>query len=162
MKSLSDNLTLKQEKFCLYYIDSGNATEAAIKAGYSENCASEIGYENLRKPQISEYIKDIRRQLSESVCMGIEERRQVLSEIARKRDLKTNKGTPLFTHQIQAIAELNRMDSIGTTQININIEDLKIAILNAKQDDTKLIAENKPKLTESTYSQKNEGGNTIV
>lgn len=51
------DLTPKQEKFAENYIASGNATQSAISAGYSENTASEQGYDNLRKPQIQEYIK---------------------------------------------------------------------------------------------------------
>ena len=34
---LSQKLTIKQKKFADEYIISGNATEAAIKAGYSKN-----------------------------------------------------------------------------------------------------------------------------
>ena len=40
-------LTPKQQAFCDYYIASGNATEAAIKAGYSKSTAYSIGSENL-------------------------------------------------------------------------------------------------------------------
>lgn len=47
----------RQKAFADYYIISGNATEAAIKAGYSKKTAKEIGYENLTKPHILEYIK---------------------------------------------------------------------------------------------------------
>ena len=50
-------LTLKQELFCREYLKDFNATRAAIEAGYSENAASEIGWENLRKPQIQEFIQ---------------------------------------------------------------------------------------------------------
>ena len=49
-------LTQKQQAFADYYIECGNATEAAKKAGYSENTAQQIGSENLLKPLISEYI----------------------------------------------------------------------------------------------------------
>ena len=35
-----------------------NATQAAIRAGYSEKTASEMGYENLSKPQIADAIAD--------------------------------------------------------------------------------------------------------
>ena len=49
-------LTPKQKAFADFYIKLGNATEAAKKAGYSEKTAESIGYENLRKPQISAYI----------------------------------------------------------------------------------------------------------
>ena len=51
-------LTLKQQVFADYYIECGNATEAAKKAGYSENTARFIGAENLTKPNISAYIKE--------------------------------------------------------------------------------------------------------
>lgn len=51
------NLTEKQKRFADYYIESGNATEAAIKAGYSEKTARFIGAENLTKPNIHAYIQ---------------------------------------------------------------------------------------------------------
>lgn len=43
------NLTEKQKRFIDYYIELGNATEAAIRAGYSEKTARSIGCENLTK-----------------------------------------------------------------------------------------------------------------
>lgn len=49
-------LTPKQQAFADYYIECGNATEAARRAGYSEDSARQIGAENLAKPSISEYI----------------------------------------------------------------------------------------------------------
>jgi phage terminase small subunit len=42
-------LTEKQKLFCKEYIIDFNATRAAKAAGYSEDSAKEIGYENLRK-----------------------------------------------------------------------------------------------------------------
>ena len=49
-------LTPKQQAFADYYIECGNAAEAARRAGYSEDSARQIGAENLTKPSISEYI----------------------------------------------------------------------------------------------------------
>lgn len=49
-------LTPKQKAFADYYIQTGNASEAARKAGYSEKTARDIGAENLAKPHISAYI----------------------------------------------------------------------------------------------------------
>lgn len=45
-------LTEKQRRFADYYIETGNCTEAAIKAGYSKRTARVIGQENLLKPAI--------------------------------------------------------------------------------------------------------------
>ena len=49
-------LTEKQKRFCDEYLIDLNATQAAIRAGYSERTAYRIGADNLRKPQIAEYI----------------------------------------------------------------------------------------------------------
>lgn len=51
-------LTTKQQRFIEEYTVDWNATQAAIRAGYSKKTASETGYENLRKPQIAEAIAE--------------------------------------------------------------------------------------------------------
>ena len=51
-------MTEKQKRFCDEYLISLNATQAAIKAGYSENSAKVIGAENLTKPNLKKYIEN--------------------------------------------------------------------------------------------------------
>lgn len=51
-------LTLKQRRFIDAYIETGNATEAARRAGYSEKTAGVIGTENLIKPNIRQAIQE--------------------------------------------------------------------------------------------------------
>lgn len=51
------NLTPKQKAFADAYIETGNASEAARRAGYSEKTAKQMGSENLSKRDVSEYIK---------------------------------------------------------------------------------------------------------
>ena len=53
---LKNGLTHKQDIFCREYIIDYNATQAAIRAGYSEHTAKEIGCENLTKPNIKSHI----------------------------------------------------------------------------------------------------------
>lgn len=58
-------LTDKQELFAREYLKDLNATQAAIRAGYSEKTARKIGSENLTKPDIAERIielKDVRNE----------------------------------------------------------------------------------------------------
>lgn len=45
-------LTIKQQLFVNYFCIDFNATQSAIKAGYSEDSAGVIGAENLKKPYI--------------------------------------------------------------------------------------------------------------
>ena len=58
-----EKLTLKQLYFCQEYVrNNGNATQAAIVAGYSEKTAAETGSENIRKPHIIEKIDELMAQ----------------------------------------------------------------------------------------------------
>lgn len=50
-------LSTKQQAFINAYLECYNATEAALRAGYSEKTAHAIGWENLRKPEILEAIQ---------------------------------------------------------------------------------------------------------
>lgn len=68
-------LTDKQAKFVEEYLVDFNATQAAIRAGYSEKTAYSIGWENLRKPEIIEAIRE--------KAMSAEEVLMRLADIAR-------------------------------------------------------------------------------
>lgn len=50
-------LTEKQRRFCDEYLIDLNATQAAIRAGYSPKTAAAIAAENLTKPKVAENIK---------------------------------------------------------------------------------------------------------
>lgn len=72
-------LTDKQRKFCDEYLIDLNATQAAIRAGYSEKTAYRTGADNLRKPQIEEYIAKRQKELSRSTEITQE---RVIKELA--------------------------------------------------------------------------------
>lgn len=80
---LAKKLTVKQQKFADEYIISGNATEAAKKAGYSEKTARFIGSENLTKPNIKSYIDERLEQLRKESIAEQDEVLQYLSSIMR-------------------------------------------------------------------------------
>lgn len=73
-------LTAKQEKFVQEYLVDLNATQAAIRAGYSKKTATIIGFENLSKPNISYMIQKRREKLAEKVEITQE---RVLQEYAK-------------------------------------------------------------------------------
>lgn len=50
---MSHNLNPKQSRFVQEYLVDLNATQAAIRAGYSDKTAKAIGHENLTKPNIA-------------------------------------------------------------------------------------------------------------
>lgn len=77
-------LTHKERGFCIEYCRNGNnATQAAIKAGYSQKTAGIIGFENLRKPKIAAEVQRLNTNFEELAAeMGITKGR-VLSEHAK-------------------------------------------------------------------------------
>ena len=59
------NLTPKQQRFVEEYLIDLNATQAAIRAGYSEKTAKSIGQENLTKPDIAKAIQEAQNKRTE-------------------------------------------------------------------------------------------------
>lgn len=72
-------LTPKQKKFIDEYLIDLNATQAAIRAGYSKKTAQGIGFENLTKPIIQAEIQKRRDKLQKKLEITQE---KVLAELA--------------------------------------------------------------------------------
>lgn len=72
-------LTEKQKRFVTEYLVDLNATQAAIRAGYSPKTAEVIGYENLRKPQIAAEVAKRQAKLQKKLEITQE---RVLAELA--------------------------------------------------------------------------------
>ena len=70
---MAKKLTDKQEAFCREYIVDYNATQAAIRAGYSRNTANEIGAENLAKPSIQERLTQLKAKVLADVEIRAED-----------------------------------------------------------------------------------------
>ena len=75
-------LTEKQERFCQEFMVDGNATQAAVRAGYSCRTARAIGTENLAKPAIKERIDELRLERAKRVELEADEVIRRLREIA--------------------------------------------------------------------------------
>ncbi|WP_061317456.1 terminase small subunit [Clostridium botulinum] len=75
-------LTDKQRLFCVYYPKYFNATKAAIKAGYSRNRASEIGYQLLQKTTVQNEIKKLKANKLNKAMLEPEDIFQKFMDIA--------------------------------------------------------------------------------
>ena len=78
-------LTAKQKRFCDEYLIDLNATQAAIRAGYSEKTAAVIATENLRKPNIKEYIEKRMEEKEKSLIADQDEVMKYLSAVMRRQ-----------------------------------------------------------------------------
>ena len=78
---MAKGLTDKQKIFVYEYLIDFNATQAAIRAGYSKDTAGAIGAENLKKPQIQQFLEKYQSDRSEKCGikfdMIIEELRKI-------------------------------------------------------------------------------------
>lgn len=73
-------LTDKQDRFCREYVIDLNATQAAIRAGYSKRSARSVGCENLTKPNIQKRIQALGRKVADKLELTAE---RVLMELQR-------------------------------------------------------------------------------
>lgn len=76
-------LTIKQKRFADEYIITGNATQSARRAGYSEKTCSVMGDENLRKPNIKTYIDERLAKLEDATIAKETEILQYLTSVLR-------------------------------------------------------------------------------
>lgn len=77
-------LTPKQQLFCDEYLTDLNATQAAIRAGYSKKTARSIGAENLTKPAIRAYIDERMAEKAEKLVAKQDEIMQYLTSVMRR------------------------------------------------------------------------------
>lgn len=121
------DLTPKQKAFADEYLKCGNATEAAKKAGYSEQSARQMGTENLSKPSISSYIQERQKQIDDERIADIAEIQRFYSSVLRGEvkdqfgldaSLETRIAAGRELMKRFEKAETNKNDSRGITIIN--------------------------------------------
>lgn len=119
-------MTPKQRAFCDYYLASGNATEAAEKAGYSQKTARSIGAENLTKPDIKQYITEHMEKDHENRIADAEEILQYLTNVIRNNHEKTcdrTKAAELLGKRYAIFIETVKADSTVRVVMDQNTED---------------------------------------
>lgn len=82
-------VTDKQKRFCDEYLIDLNATQAAIRAGYSKKTANRIGAENLSKPDIQEYVQKRLTEKEDSLVAKQDEVLKTLTAIMRREKAET-------------------------------------------------------------------------
>lgn len=140
-------MTPKQKKFCLEYASSGNATESAIKAGYSKKTARSIGQENLTKPDIQKFLQELAEQMASQKIANAKEMQEVLTSIIRQEldeevivvegcgdgisEAVTKTKKPSTRDAIKAIETLAKMQGLFDTSTNVN---LVIPVFGGEED----------------------------
>lgn len=112
---MRNKLTLKQRKFVDEYIISGNASDAARKAGYSPRTAFRSGQENMQKPAVLAEIKRRMAEIESHKIMDMTEAMQELTAIARGETTDEQLDNMGNKHQLKvnSTARLRAIELIG-------------------------------------------------
>ncbi len=133
----ASKLTPKQQRFVEEYLVDLNATQAAIRAGYSSRTASVIAHENLRKPEVASAVQAGRLARSERTEITAD---RVLEEISRLAfaniadlfDWEAGRASfvpkaDLTREQMSVIAEISsetdRVGELSTTKLKLKTYD---------------------------------------
>lgn len=131
-------LTIKQKRFVDEYIISGNATDAAIKAGYSKRTAKSIGAENLTKPDIVNALREREKEIQSKKIAKQEEVLEYLTSILRNEQTQqtligVGKGVQAITDiELSAADKIKAAELIGkrfgmwTDKVDLDIKPIII------------------------------------
>lgn len=110
-------LTAKQQSFVDEYLIDLNATQAAIRAGYSEKTAGQIGDENLKKPQISQAIQAAMNKRAERTQVDADYvLRTIVDTIERCKQaepVRDREGQPTGEYKFEPSAVLKGAELLG-------------------------------------------------
>ena len=146
------NMTNKQKRFCDEYLIDLNATQAAIRAGYSKKTARKIGQENLTKPDIKNYIEERMAQKESELIATQDEVLKYLTSVMRGEseseiivvegmgdgvsEAKRMKKKPDEKERLKAAELLGKRYGLYTDKIEADIDtEIHITIDYGEEDD---------------------------
>ena len=126
-----EGLSVKQRLFVDYYIQmKGNATQAAMKAGYSPKSAREIGLENLEKPAIKAAIRRRTAELENERTATTQEILEYLAAVMRGQateEIVVNVGTGKgFTRPEKVTAQVSAKERLRAAEMLAKVKGLFI------------------------------------
>ncbi len=122
-------LTPKQQMFVKEYQIDRNATQAAIRAGYSEKTAYSIGQENLNKPEIAEALDKQTQEIADKIDISAQD---VLQSIKDIRD--ATMAAEKFSESLKANELLGKHLKLFTDKIE---QETTITVVRKNYDDNR-------------------------
>lgn len=98
-------MNARQKRFCDEYLIDCNATQAAIRAGYSPKTAKSIGQENLTKPDLKAYIDEQLERLHNEKTADAQEVLEYLTAVMRGQH--TEQTLQLVGDGVQTITDID-------------------------------------------------------
>ena len=116
---MDEKLTARQKAFCDYYIETGNASEAARRAGYKENTVYTTASENLRKPKIKAYIDERMKSIASNRIATAEEVLQYLTSVMRGEEKDRYGKDALIQDRNKAAEMLGKRYRLFTDKVEV-------------------------------------------
>lgn len=98
-------MNAKQKRFCDEYLIDCNATQAAIRAGYSPKTAKQIGQENLTKPDLKKYIDEQLERIHSEKTADAQEVLEYLTAVMRGEH--TEQVLKLIGEGVQTVTDID-------------------------------------------------------
>ena len=98
-------MNAKQKRFCDEYLIDCNATQAAIRAGYSPKTAKQIGQEILTKPDLKKYIDEQLEQIHSEKTADAQEVLEYLTAVMRGEH--TEQVLKLIGEGVQTVTDID-------------------------------------------------------
>ena len=120
-------LNARQKSFCEFYVASGNATDAAIKAGYSESYAKDRIHTLMKSIGISRYIEELMQKAQSERIATAEEVLNYLTSVMKgegREEVVANTGLVVYTRpsikdRIKAAELLGKRYALWTDKTKI-------------------------------------------
>lgn len=116
-------LPIKQQRFCDEYLIDLNATQAAIRAGYSPRTANEQASRMLAKANIQEYIQELRQKIADKLEIS---REKVVAEYAK---IAFHDIRELFDDDSRLKAIKSISADVAAAIASVEVEELKGGVL---------------------------------
>lgn len=130
-------MTSKMKKFCLEYANSGNASQSAKNAGYSEKTAKSQGERLLRNPEVKAFLQQLADEMQSSKIASAREMQEILTSIIRGElqeevivvegigdgmsEAVTKTKKPSIRDVTQAVNTLAKMQGVLDNKASLNV-----------------------------------------
>lgn len=126
------SLTEKQKRFCEEYMIDLNATQAAIRAGYSKDTANVQAAQNLSKLSIQEYVLELQSVKSAELNITFNDIAKGVYNIAEGKDTRNNDKLKAYDQLSKMFGHYSKDNEQKQPITNVNLKDA-IRFDNPKQ-----------------------------
>lgn len=110
---MQKKLNMRQRRFAELYVQTGNISQSAVAAGYSESYANARGHELLENVGVAQLIQELTDKIKDERILAAKDRQVILSDIAQDPEREP-------ADRIRAIDTLNKMTGEYLSKVEVS------------------------------------------